>query len=120
MDGQVNVGGYLIVEAESLAAAVSMSKSCPALENTTSPNISIRFLEHKGNFLIQVSDNGYGIPESKLDRVFIPFFTTKKEGSGIGLSVSRQIMNLHGGHIEISSIPDEKTTITLVFAATSF
>ena len=52
---------------------------------------------------IQVKDNGQGIPEEIRDEVFIPFFTTREKGSGIGLSLSRRIVNLHGGSIQIMS-----------------
>jgi signal transduction histidine kinase len=64
---------------------------------------------------IIVSDNGPGIPEDIIDQVFIPFFTTKEEGSGIGLSLSRQIMRLHQGTIDIQSVPSKETNIVLNF-----
>ncbi|MFC2097700.1 PAS domain-containing sensor histidine kinase [Bacteroidota bacterium] len=64
---------------------------------------------------IQVSDNGKGIMEELIDDIFIPFFTTKKAGSGIGLSLSRQIMRLHGGRIIVHSEPDVETIFTLKF-----
>ena len=53
--------------------------------------------------VIYVKDNGHGIDADKLDKVFIPFFTTKKTGSGIGLALSKQIVQLHGGQISIAS-----------------
>jgi two-component system nitrogen regulation sensor histidine kinase NtrY len=59
--------------------------------------------------LIQVKDNGKGIPADILDQVYIPFFTTKENGSGIGLSLSRRIIHLHGGNIRISSEPGKGT-----------
>jgi nitrogen fixation/metabolism regulation signal transduction histidine kinase len=65
--------------------------------------------------VIRVSDNGPGIPEELADQVFIPFFTTKENGSGIGLSLSRQIMRLHQGTIEIKSTPGMETTVSLIF-----
>jgi nitrogen fixation/metabolism regulation signal transduction histidine kinase len=64
---------------------------------------------------IKVSDNGPGIPESIIDQVFIPFYTTKEEGSGIGLSLSRQIMRLHQGTIDIQTTPLKDTNIILNF-----
>jgi len=64
---------------------------------------------------IQVIDHGEGIVPEALERIFVPFFTTKKTGSGIGLSISRQIMNLHKGHLEVQSIPNEQTVFTLSF-----
>lgn len=67
-----------------------------------------------GRALIQVADNGPGIPEELRDQVFIPFFTTRRGGSGIGLSVSRQIMTAHGGELTMASGPDG-TVMTLLF-----
>ena len=64
---------------------------------------------------IQVIDHGEGIVPEALERIFVPFYTTKKTGSGIGLSISRQIMNLHKGHLEVQSIPNEQTVFTLSF-----
>lgn len=68
-----------------------------------------------GRIIVEVIDNGPGIPKDVQDRIFVPFFTTKPNGSGIGLSLSRQIMRLHRGSISVSSIPGTKTTFTLRF-----
>ncbi len=65
--------------------------------------------------VIIVKDNGDGIPSDILDDIFIPFYTTKNNGSGIGLSLSRQIMRLHNGTITVSSIPDKATVFSLAF-----
>lgn len=65
--------------------------------------------------LIQVKDNGSGIPGDLIDQVFVPFFSTKEEGSGIGLSLARQIMNNHEGSIYLESVPDVKTVVTLSY-----
>ncbi len=62
---------------------------------------------------IQVWDNGAGIPPELLNEIFVPFFTTKNSGTGIGLSLSKQIMRLHGGSIQVLS--GEETVFTLVF-----
>jgi signal transduction histidine kinase len=72
-------------------------------------------LDGRGNVIIKVIDNGSGIAEDVIDKIFIPFFTTKKNGSGIGLSLSRQIMRLHGGSISAFSKPNETTVFTLKF-----
>ena len=63
--------------------------------------------------LIKVEDNGCGIMPEVLDRIFVPFFTTKSNGSGIGLSICRQIVSLHGGTITASSTPGKQTVFTL-------
>ncbi len=72
-------------------------------------------LDEIGRIIIQVTDNGPGIVKEALGKVFIPFFTTKKKGSGIGLSLSRQIMKLHKGSIGVHSEPDVRTVFTLKF-----
>jgi signal transduction histidine kinase len=72
-------------------------------------------LDSRGKVLIQVADNGPGIPEENLEKIFIPFFSTKEGGSGIGLSLSRQIMRLHNGTISVHSRPGEDTVFTLRF-----
>jgi nitrogen fixation/metabolism regulation signal transduction histidine kinase len=65
--------------------------------------------------VIEISDNGYGIVPEVLDKVFVPFFTTKQGGSGIGLSICRQIMNMHQGNITIESEMDKGTKVRLQF-----
>ena len=65
--------------------------------------------------VIVISDNGCGIVPEALDKVFVPFFTTKPGGSGIGLSICRQIINLHHGSISIESEVDKGTKVTLRF-----
>jgi len=67
----------------------------------------------KGEKIIQVWDNGPGISPELLDEIFVPFFTTKNTGTGIGLSLSKQIMRLHGGSIQV--ISRENTAFTLTF-----
>ncbi len=68
-----------------------------------------------GKKFIEVWDNGPGIPEDLIDEIFVPFFTTKNAGTGIGLSLSKQIMHLHGGNIKVRSIPDKETSFLLTF-----
>jgi nitrogen fixation/metabolism regulation signal transduction histidine kinase len=72
------------------------------------------FFKNESNY-IQIADNGNGISKEQMDQIFIPFYTTKKNGSGIGLSLSRQIMRLHGGDISIRSKEREGTIVTLKF-----
>ena len=66
-----------------------------------------------GNIRIQIIDNGPGIPADIINEIFVPFFTTKKEGTGIGLSIARQILRAHGGSLKVSSIPGKETVFTL-------
>jgi signal transduction histidine kinase len=83
-------------------------KPQPQIKVTASPN-------NNGRVSIDFSDNGYGIKPDILDKIFMPFFTSKKDGSGIGLSLSRQIMHLHKGSVTVKSIPGEGTVFTLTF-----
>jgi len=64
---------------------------------------------------ICVTDNGQGIPAENLDEIFVPFFTTKQSGSGIGLSISRQIMRVHGGNLKVMSVQGKETIFCLSF-----
>ena len=66
-------------------------------------------------FFLSVCDNGSGILPEVLDKIFVPFFTTKSTGSGIGLSLCKQIMNLHGGSISASSEIGKGSCFTLKF-----
>jgi two-component system nitrogen regulation sensor histidine kinase NtrY len=72
-------------------------------------------MDERGRVIIQVIDNGPGIDEDVLEKIFIPFFTTKEHGSGIGLSLSKQIMRLHRGTIAVQSKKGEETVFTLWF-----
>jgi len=73
------------------------------------------FTSEKGNPVISVKDNGAGIDVEALDKIFIPFFSTKKKGSGIGLSLSKQIMRQHEGNITVKSTLGEGTEFLLRF-----
>jgi signal transduction histidine kinase len=66
-------------------------------------------INERGKAVIKVTDNGPGISEEIIDRVFVPFYSTKKEGSGIGLSISQSIIRAHGGSIWVQSVPNSET-----------
>lgn len=86
-----------------------------ALENTPSARIEVVGRYQNNSVLIEVIDNGPGIIPEAIERIFIPFFTTKKTGSGIGLALSRQIMQMHNGALSVKSELDVKTVFTLSF-----
>jgi nitrogen fixation/metabolism regulation signal transduction histidine kinase len=87
-----------------------------ALADTPDPEIRLEaFIDARSRAVVQVVDNGSGIVEEALDTIFVPFFTTKNEGSGIGLSLSREIMRRHGGAITAQSTPGVRTAIRLRF-----
>ena len=89
--------------------------SIHALDGTKNGMIRLLTEETANKIIIKVEDNGSGIEPSVIQDIFLPFFTTKTDGMGIGLSLSRQIMNLHGGTLTAESFPGEKTTFSLVF-----
>ena len=87
-----------------------------AVEDQREARIEFRaHVDSRSRPVIQVEDNGPGIPEDVQDKIFVPFFTTKEDGSGIGLSLSRQIMRLHGGRLSVRSETGDGTVFTLRF-----
>ena len=86
-----------------------------AVKDIENKNITISARAEKPQHIItiNVEDNGCGIMPEVLDRIFVPFFTTKPGGSGIGLSICRQIASLHGGSITVASTPLKQTVFTL-------
>jgi nitrogen fixation/metabolism regulation signal transduction histidine kinase len=85
-------------------------------ENENQKHIIIKAAKNEfDRTTLVIRDNGSGIDEEALGKIFIPFFTTKKQGSGIGLSLSKQIMRKHGGAITVKSVMNEGTEFTLRF-----
>ena len=93
-----------------------LSNAIEAVQENQRPEIELRAeMNDRSVPVIRVGDNGRGIPEDVLPKIFIPFFTTRPAGSGIGLSLSRQIMRLHGGSIRVKSEPGVRTEFSLLF-----
>lgn len=93
-----------------------LNNAIDALVGMEHKKITISVTENTmGRLKISITDNGKGISPDEIDKVFIPFYTTKENGSGIGLSLSRKIMRLHKGSISIFSAQGEQTTIVLDF-----
>jgi len=87
-----------------------------AVKEKPDPKIILSaYLTNNKKTVIKVADNGYGMTEEVLDKIFIPFFSTKKHGSGIGLSLCKQIMMLHKGTIQVNSSEGEGTAFLLQF-----
>jgi nitrogen fixation/metabolism regulation signal transduction histidine kinase len=88
-----------------------LTNSIHALEGQSTKKIMLKaYMRDATTTVIEVSDTGKGIPDKALKEIFIPFFSTKKDGSGIGLSLSKQIVSSHGGSIKVSSTPLEGTS----------
>ena len=87
-----------------------------AVKDKPEPRIVLTaYIANNRKTVIKVADNGYGMAEELLDKIFIPFFSTKKSGSGIGLSLCKQIMMLHKGNIQVHSVEGEGTAFQLQF-----
>ncbi|HLF36128.1 MAG TPA: ATP-binding protein [Cyclobacteriaceae bacterium] len=87
-----------------------------ALDGISEPIIEIRArIDSDQRTIIEVKDNGPGIIPEAIEKIFIPFYTTKRNGSGIGLSLSRQIMQMHNGSLSVKSEPNIYTIFTLLF-----
>jgi len=92
-----------------------VTNSIYALEGIADPLIEIDYRLEQNKIFIDVADNGKGIEADLLEKIFVPFFTTRKTGSGIGLTITRNIMKMHFGSLEVSSQPYERTVFSLVF-----
>ena len=91
-----------------------LTNALQALGTRTDGRISIRaYCDESEAVLIEVANNGPAIPPEVAAHIFIPFFTTKENGSGIGLSISRQIMRLSGG--SLAYLPGKETVFVLKF-----
>jgi nitrogen fixation/metabolism regulation signal transduction histidine kinase len=93
-----------------------LKNALEANENNQDTNIRIvAGLDSNNRPEVCVTDNGPGIATEQLDEIFVPFFTTRQNGSGIGLSISRQIMKMHGGNLKVRSVPNKETAFCLTF-----
>ena len=93
-----------------------LTNAMEAVKEVPSPRISLSAnKDNKGKVSLRVTDNGTGIPTELMERIFIPFFSTRKNGSGIGLSLCQQIMLLHKGSVQVHSIVGQGTSVGLLF-----
>jgi signal transduction histidine kinase len=92
-----------------------IKNSLEALTETREGKVTVSGKYTGNHVVIEVIDNGHGIIKEAINRIFVPFFTTKKTGSGIGLSLSRQIMQMHNGNLTVDSVPGVKTIFTMRF-----
>lgn len=108
-----------IIMDESLMSLVMINlikNAMDALIQKSTPQITLKaFFDNQGKAIIEVSDNGVGIDDALKNDIFIPLFTTKEHGSGIGLNFCRQVMRLHQGNISLKSKKGEGSTFTLEF-----
>ncbi|HYX09535.1 MAG TPA: ATP-binding protein [Bacteroidales bacterium] len=92
-----------------------IKNAAEALESTLNPMILMDAYRENEKTVLKISDNGPGVPKEMHEKIFIPFFTTKEKGSGIGLSFSRQVMRLHHGKLNFYSGEDKGAVFVLEF-----
>ncbi len=92
-----------------------LKNAIEALSETPNPRLELVGTHDENAVRIEVTDNGPGIIREALEHIFVPFYTTKRTGSGIGLSLSRQIMQMHDGSLSVESEPNVRTVFTMKF-----
>lgn len=92
-----------------------LMNSCEALESSPVKLVTVNLSKIEGQIIIDIIDSGCGIPESNLNKVFTPFFTTKKmgKGTGLGLAITYGIVKMHKGDIKVKSVEQKGTTFTI-------
>jgi nitrogen fixation/metabolism regulation signal transduction histidine kinase len=109
---------YILEADEKLVEQVLINlvtNSIYALENRPNPFVQVMFVNHQDYLALEIKDNGKGIPAENMDKIFVPFFTTRSNGSGIGLTISRNIMKLHNGWIEVESVENTGSVFRMIF-----
>lgn len=98
-------------------AVINLLKNAiDAVSDATSPEVKMTaYIDASGRATIAVADNGEGMDEATREKIFVPFYTTKREGTGVGLSVVNQIMRSHHGNVDVVSVLGEGTRISLAF-----
>lgn len=110
-------GLYLYVDRTQIEQVLInlLKNACEACDRRTEKEIKIKIVSTTINKAITISDNGEGILPDVMDKIFVPFFTTKTSGSGIGLSLCKQIMTLHDGSINVKSESGKGSCFILTF-----
>lgn len=114
IDFDVQIDHELCIEGDEVQlsqALINLFKNAiEAVETVQEAHIIVKAVsDDEGYCRLSITDNGHGIPPEILDQIFVPFFSTRENGSGIGLSLTRQIIRNHGGKIEVSSTPGSTT-----------
>jgi two-component system, NtrC family, nitrogen regulation sensor histidine kinase NtrY len=116
---QINISSDITLNADPVLFEQTVlnliTNSIHAVTESTKKSISVSVYPEDQYLIVRISDTGKGIPPKELSEIFIPFFSTKKDGSGIGLSLSKQIMSLHGGTIQVKSQEGTGTEMFLKF-----
>ncbi len=105
-----------LVDGQRLRQALTnvVKNALEAVERRARPRVEVRLYSRGSAAVVEVVDNGSGIIPEHRDKLFLPFFTTKPTGTGLGMAIVKKIMDLHGGEIEIESTPERGTTVRLL------
>jgi PAS domain S-box-containing protein len=105
-----------LVDGQRLRQAIAnvLRNALEAVERRPRPRVEVRLYPRGPAAVVEVADNGSGISPEHREKLFLPFFTTKPTGTGLGMAIVKKIMDLHGGEIEIDSAPGYGTTVRLV------
>jgi two-component system, NtrC family, nitrogen regulation sensor histidine kinase NtrY len=95
-----------------------LRNAADAVAGVENPRIEVKCEQRDGQVLLVVCDNGVGVPEERRDQIFVPFFTTKPGGSGIGLNLARHIALGHGGRLDVHSAEPKGSVFTLSLPVT--
>lgn len=87
-----------------------------ALADVNKPSLNLNaYLNTRGHAVIEVQNNRHGIADDVAEKVFVPFFTTKREGSGVGVALTRKVMLSHGGYVSLCTQQENGSTFSLIF-----
>jgi len=90
-----------------------MKNAVEAAERTPDASVTVSLYQRHASAVVEVADNGVGIAPEHREKIFLPFYTTKPTGTGLGMAIVKKIMDLHGGEIDIESAPGRGTTVRL-------
>ena len=124
--GKLGIGCSITFEDPSLAIPADeqvieqvlinlVKNAVEAVREAEDPGITLSARQQGKEAIISVSDNGQGIPADQLDHIFIPFYSTREDGTGVGLSFAQHVMRLHRGRIHVQSTPGQGSEFQLVF-----
>ncbi len=119
LSSKVEPSGLYVIADRDLLEPVLLNllrNAWQATKGTDGPAIELRGrLNRRGNTVIEIEDNGHGVPDEIATKIFVPFFTTREGGSGVGLALARQVMIAHGGFIRLGQKGSGGATFTLTF-----
>jgi len=91
-----------------------LQNALEATDRQARARVEVRLFRRGAHAVVEVRDNGVGMAPEQRDKIFLPFFTTKPTGTGLGMAIVKKIMDLHNGEIEIDSLPGGGTAVRLV------